>query len=44
MEKWNGPATDLFDEVYTILHSDLAKLVEAHFTHMGNGNAKQAIL
>jgi hypothetical protein len=42
--KWNGPAMDLFDEAYTILRGDLAKLVDDHFAHMGNGNAKQAIL
>jgi len=34
----------LFDEVYMILRADLVKLVDAHFAHMGNGNAKQAIL
>ncbi|KAI9456485.1 P-loop containing nucleoside triphosphate hydrolase protein [Boletus coccyginus] len=43
-EKWSGPAMVLFDEVYTILRADLVKLVDAHFAHMGNGNAKQAIL
>lgn len=43
-EKWSGPAMALFDEVYAILRIDLAKLVEDHFAHMGNGNAKQAIL
>ena len=43
-EKWGAPAMILFDEVYAILRVDLAKLVEAHFAHMGNGNAKQAIL
>ena len=43
-EKWSGPAMVLFDEVYMILRADLVKLVDAHFAHMGNGNAKQAIL
>ena len=43
-DKWCGPAMVLFDEVYVILRDDLAKLVEDHFAHMGNGNAKQAIL
>jgi len=43
-DKWSGPAMVLFDEVYVILRADLAKLVEGHFTHMGSGNAKQAIL
>lgn len=43
-EKWGGPAMVLFDQIYAILRADLAKLVDDHFTHMGNGNAKQAIL
>ena len=34
----------LFDDVYAILRADLANLVDLHFEHMGNGNAKQAIL
>lgn len=43
-EKWSGPAMILFDQVYVILRADLEKLVERHFAHMGNGNAKRAIL
>jgi hypothetical protein len=42
--KWSGPAMVLFDQVYMILRDDLAKLVDYHFAHMGNGNAKQTIL
>ncbi|KAF8553727.1 hypothetical protein OG21DRAFT_1441498 [Imleria badia] len=42
--EWSGPAMVLFDEVYAILRADLAKLIDGHFVHMGNGNAKQAIL
>lgn len=34
----------LSEEVYAILRADLAKLVDLHFEHMGNGNAKQAIM
>lgn len=33
-----------FDKVYVILKVDLERLVERHFAHMGNGNAKRAIL
>ncbi|KAG8220546.1 P-loop containing nucleoside triphosphate hydrolase protein [Butyriboletus roseoflavus] len=43
-DQWTGPAMVLFDQVYDILRADLAKLVDLHFEHMGNGNAKQAIL
>ncbi|KAF8551404.1 hypothetical protein OG21DRAFT_1478160 [Imleria badia] len=43
-KKWTVPAMVLFDQVYAILRADLAKLVDHHFVHMGNGNAKQAIL
>ncbi|KAH0828920.1 P-loop containing nucleoside triphosphate hydrolase protein [Lanmaoa asiatica] len=43
-DKWSGPAMVLFENVYTILRAEVAMLVEVHFEHMGNGNAKQAIL
>ena len=43
-DKWSGPAMVLSERVYAILKADLAKLVELHFEHMGNGNAKQSIL
>ncbi|KAG6382183.1 hypothetical protein JVT61DRAFT_833 [Boletus reticuloceps] len=42
-QKWSMPAMNFFEDVYAILKYDLAKLVDAHFAHMGNGNAKQAI-
>ncbi|KAF9234006.1 P-loop containing nucleoside triphosphate hydrolase protein [Melanogaster broomeanus] len=43
-KRWKQPAMELFDEVYTILKANLAKLVEEHFAHMGKGNAKQSVL
>lgn len=43
-DQWSGPAMVLSEEVYAILRVDLAKLVDLHFEHMGNGNAKQAVL
>ncbi|KIJ63510.1 hypothetical protein HYDPIDRAFT_40933 [Hydnomerulius pinastri MD-312] len=43
-KRWRQPALDLFDEVYGILKPDLASLVEGHFEHVGQGNAKRAVL
>ncbi|KIJ63497.1 hypothetical protein HYDPIDRAFT_29303 [Hydnomerulius pinastri MD-312] len=43
-KRWRQPALDLFDEVYGILKLDLASLVEGHFEHVGQGNAKRAVL
>ncbi|KAG9308178.1 P-loop containing nucleoside triphosphate hydrolase protein [Chiua virens] len=43
IRKWKEPAMDFFDEVQAILKADLAKLVDQHFAHMGNGNTNQAI-
>ncbi|KAG6374238.1 hypothetical protein JVT61DRAFT_4247 [Boletus reticuloceps] len=42
-QKWSMPAMIFFEDVFAILKDDLAKPVDAHFAHMGNGNAKQAI-
>ncbi|KAF8434364.1 P-loop containing nucleoside triphosphate hydrolase protein [Boletus edulis BED1] len=42
-QKWSTPAMIFFEDVYAILKDDLVNLVDAHFAHMGNGNAKRAI-